>query len=302
MAEEKYTRCPSCRTVFRVTAGQLAMREGQVRCGHCRTLFDGIDCLVSLAPPQVDDDRAVDEGDQGPATVTLRDYRDVEPTAAADSAESADREAEIAAELARAEEAEMRGQGEDSAGRERVVGAAATQPPAAPLPAAPEAPARRRLAAALLGAGAVALVAALAAQATLHYRDWLVARFPAARPVLSEACRVLGCAVRPPREITELAIQSSDLQADPAHKGLLTLTATLRNHGRVGLAYPHLELTLTDAQDQVVARRALAPGEYAGGTVDLAAGIPPNAEVPIKVFIDASATTQAGYRLYLFYP
>jgi hypothetical protein len=25
--------------------------------------------------------------------------------------------------------------------------------------------------------------------------------------------------VRPPREITELAIQTSDLQADPAHKG-----------------------------------------------------------------------------------
>jgi hypothetical protein len=154
----------------------------------------------------------------------------------------------------------------------------------------------------LFGVGAVVLLAALAAQATLHYRDWLVARFPAARPVLTEACRYLGCAVRPPREITELAIQSSDLQADPAHKGLLTLTATLRNRGRIGLAYPHLELTLTDAQDQVVARRALAPGEYAGGTADLAAGIPPNAEVPIKVFIDASASAQAGYRLYLFYP
>jgi hypothetical protein len=80
------------------------------------------------------------------------------------------------------------------------------------------------------------------------------------------------------------------------------MTATLRNRGAVGLAYPHLELTLTDAQDQVVARRALAPADYAGGTADLAAGIPANAEVAVKVFIDASATTQAGYRLYLFYP
>ena len=75
----------------------------------------------------------------------------------------------------------------------------------------------------------------------------------------------------------------------------------MRNRGSLPLAYPYLELALTDAQDQVVVRRALAPGEYAGGTADLAKGIPGNGEVAIKLFIDASSTAQAGYRLYLFY-
>ena len=42
MAEEKFTRCPGCNTIFRVTPPQLALRAGQVRCGHCRTVFDGI--------------------------------------------------------------------------------------------------------------------------------------------------------------------------------------------------------------------------------------------------------------------
>ena len=51
MAEEKYTRCPGCATVFRVTPAQLALRAGQVRCGHCRTVFDGIAQQISLAPP-----------------------------------------------------------------------------------------------------------------------------------------------------------------------------------------------------------------------------------------------------------
>jgi predicted Zn finger-like uncharacterized protein len=300
MAEEKYTRCPSCRTVFRVTDEQLAMREGQVRCGHCRTPFDGIDCLVSLAAHPVEDDAAIDEAAQGPATVKLREYRDVEPAADADAAAAADREAEIAAEIARAEEAATPTQDEGGAGTGQAVEAVA---PATAALAAPEArPPRRPRRTALYGAVAVVLVVALASQAIFHYRDWLVARFPAARPLLTQACAYLGCVVRPPRAITELAIEASDLQADPAHKGLLTMTATLRNRGAVGLAYPHLELTLTDAQDQVVARRALAPADYAGGTADLAAGIPANAEVAVKVFIDASATTQAGYRLYLFYP
>jgi len=68
------------------------------------------------------------------------------------------------------------------------------------------------------------------------------------------------------------------------------------------LAYPYLELTLTDSNDQVVVTRALAPNEYASGTAEITGGIPANGEVLVKLFIDASATMQAGYRLYLFYP
>jgi hypothetical protein len=59
---------------------------------------------------------------------------------------------------------------------------------------------------------------------------------------------------------------------------------------------------LTDAQEAVVVRRALAPLEYVSGTTNPANGMPPNGEVPVKLFIDASATSQAGYRLFLFFP
>jgi hypothetical protein len=122
--------------------------------------------------------------------------------------------------------------------------------------------------------------------------------------MLARACEPLGCSVRPLHDaaMQHLSIDASDLQADPAHRGLLILTATLRNRAAWTLAYPHLELTLTDAQDRVVARRALAPSEYAGGTIDVAKGIAANGEVNVKLFIDASSTVQAGYRLYMFYP
>ena len=49
MPDEKYTRCPGCATVFRVMPEQLALRAGQVRCGQCKTVFDGIAQEVSLA-------------------------------------------------------------------------------------------------------------------------------------------------------------------------------------------------------------------------------------------------------------
>ena len=38
------------------------------------------------------------------------------------------------------------------------------------------------------------------------------------------------------------------------------------------------------------------------GTADVGAGIAGNGEVAIRLFLDASATTQSGYRVYLFYP
>ena len=60
-----------------------------------------------------------------------------------------------------------------------------------------------------------------------------------------------------------------DPQADPAHKGLLILTATIRNrtHYAIGTA-PRAH---ADRQpDRVSRRRALAPVEYASGTADLA--------------------------------
>jgi len=80
------------------------------------------------------------------------------------------------------------------------------------------------------------------------------------------------------------------------------LSATVRNRGAHAIAYPYLELTLTDTSDHVVARRAFAPSEYAGGTADLHRGILPNDERLVRLFLDASATQQVGYKVVLFYP
>ena len=297
MPDEKFTRCPGCRTVFRVTAAQLALRDGQVRCGHCRTVFDGNANLISVlrtTPPS-----PADEG-TGPLTVTLRVAHALEPATAEPAAGPS-----------------------SPAGAATAVPAAAEPGPAAPgatVPAASAAtaateevdydhrfawdrPRRRSPAASALYLVAVAALAAgLVVQGAWHYRDAIAAHWPSTRPLLSSLCAATGCTIRPLREIAWLSIDASDLQADAAHKGLLTLSATVRNRANYAVAFPHLELTLTDAQDNVVVRRALAPQEYAGGTADVGAGIARNGEVAVKLFIDASATTQAGYRVYLFYP
>jgi hypothetical protein len=53
-------------------------------------------------------------------------------------------------------------------------------------------------------------------------------------------CAVAGCAIKPLRDLAmqSLSIDASDLQADPAHRGLLILIANVRSHASWPLAYP----------------------------------------------------------------
>jgi predicted Zn finger-like uncharacterized protein len=286
MAEEKFTRCPSCKTIFRVTPQQLALRDGQVRCGHCHTVFDGVAALLSLAPQSRQPEPEYDEAALGPPTVTLRNAHALEPAPGPDE-RSPD-----------ASEDETGEDPEDTAAAEAAYAARFSWQ---------EQKERKRLPGWLYASAVPILIVLLAGQALFHFRDAIAAHWPGTKPALATLCATAGCQLRPLQEVNGLSIEASDLQADPAHKGLLILAATIRNRMPYALAYPFLELTLSDVQRQtqqdiVVVRRAFAPQEYVSGAADLAAGIPGNSELNVKLFIDASSTSQAGYQVYLFYP
>ncbi|MDF3835565.1 DUF3426 domain-containing protein [Cupriavidus basilensis] len=50
-AAKLVTRCPACRTAFRLVADQLRLRQGLVRCGQCDTVFDAREHLIELPAP-----------------------------------------------------------------------------------------------------------------------------------------------------------------------------------------------------------------------------------------------------------
>ena len=57
------TRCPQCSTVFQVTGEQLAQCSGMVRCGICKTPFNGIERLIGRISPR----QEIPVGTQPPA-------------------------------------------------------------------------------------------------------------------------------------------------------------------------------------------------------------------------------------------
>ncbi len=151
---------------------------------------------------------------------------------------------------------------------------------------------------------AIVAAGALLGQVAHRYRTEIAVLFPAARPGLDSACRVLGCKVPLPRRPELMSIDSSDLQADPRSESLIVLNALLRNRAPFPQEYPALELTLNDDAEKPVLRRVLKPSDYLdpGRAAQAARGIPGGAELALRVNLDTGRARATGYRLYLFYP
>jgi predicted Zn finger-like uncharacterized protein len=148
--------------------------------------------------------------------------------------------------------------------------------------------------------GILLLSLALAAQAAYFFRSDIAASVPEARPYLDRMCELLSCTAALPQRPRLISIVASDLQAtDPANRGRIALTATLRNNALTELGYPALDVVLTDTKDHTVARRVFLPAEYRDPGKGARAGIPPNAEVTVRLDIDSGDLGAAGFRLDL---
>jgi predicted Zn finger-like uncharacterized protein len=294
------TYCPSCHTHFRVHAEQLAARAGQVRCGKCSRVFDALEHLIeetapARAPrtkPEFEAMRAdVADAEPAPESVTS-DAPDIGATAQEPViAQAADVVAEAPEPGAETPEAAIW----EPAYAEPVASAFGFGPVAAAEPATPA----RRWPWLL---GALLLLLILFAQAGYHNRSAITLLFPETKPYAVALCASLGCELPLPRRIELMSIEASDLQADTTNPNVMVLSATLKNRAVFNQQHPLLELTLTDAQDQPVVRRVLAPQDYLGKAVNTQAGFAANTEIAIKVFIEGSQVKATGYRLYLFYP
>lgn len=148
----------------------------------------------------------------------------------------------------------------------------------------------------------VLLLVVLAGQAAYVFRTDLSVALPQTRKLYDKTCALIGCSMASAALSSFLHIEASDLKAvDAGVPNEIELTVSIRNRAPVEVAHPAFELTLTDAQDQAIARRVFVPRDYLPGG---AAGtlIKPGAELPVHLFLNTGELRAAGYRLYLFYP
>ena len=153
-----------------------------------------------------------------------------------------------------------------------------------------------RLRAALAGV-AVLAGTGLGLQVAIEYRDLIAARWSVARPALDRVCAWAGCRVEPPRVLDALVVDSSGLvRVDQT--ALYRLSVVLRNRLAVELAVPAIDLSLTDAQGRVIARRVLSTADLGVSQRSLAA----SSELPMKAVLSVGDAVVAGYTIEVFYP
>lgn len=315
------TRCTHCSTVFRIAPEQLQTHGGQVRCGRCMQVFDGLAALVADAAPGT----ATAPAQAGSAAVSLtaadKTPAAVEPVSASPAPDVPPSMPEPVAAAAEGVTVEPEVVVPSAAASVEVPAAigheaplAATEPesvpePEMPVSAAPESDnpfidvpdvhgesEHRR--SPWLAVAIVLLSVALAAQAVYFYRGEIAARHPLARQWLTELCARSGCTVSLPQAPQSVLIEASDLQAvDPSRPGRIQLTATLRNHAGHEVGYPALDLVLTNANDHALARRIFLPPEYLGRGRDPQAGIAANAELTVRLALDTGNLGASGFRL-----
>jgi predicted Zn finger-like uncharacterized protein len=171
---------------------------------------------------------------------------------------------------------------------------------ATPLPDKPRVRlAPRRISPWVWSVASALLLATLLAQASYFLRDTLVSRLPQSRPMLEQACAVLGCTLSLPKNLGLLQIVGSDLQTEAS--GRLRLALTLGNRADQAQAWPVLVLTLTDQRNRPLARRSFAPSEYLGDAQRIAAGIPPRSEQPLSLPLSVRDLAPMGFDLQLTY-
>jgi predicted Zn finger-like uncharacterized protein len=296
------THCPYCHTHFRVRAEQLAVRAGQVRCGKCGRAFDALEHLIEEKAAAA-----------APGSTSEPDAPRTNPAEAARLPELSGEQVQqvggegppplsVEATDARVEPAGGQAETRRPSTPEPMTGVSAASATAfsfGPTAAAESAGPRRRW---LWLAGALLLLLLLLAQAAYQYRGAVTLIFPETKPYAVALCATLRCDLPLPRRIDLISIEASDLQADTTNPNVMVLSATLKNRAVFGQQHPSLELTLTDAQDQPVVRRVLAPPDYLGKAAGAQAGFGANTEIAIKVYIEGSQVKATGYRLYLFYP
>ncbi|BCF98434.1 hypothetical protein PPGU19_030030 [Paraburkholderia sp. PGU19] len=194
-------------------------------------------------------------------------------------------------------------------------GAAAREPYNAPFAATPDSdndafavtreprqPESSRFVWQVLGGVAAGLLGfLLLVQLAWWQRETVMVAWPDAQSLFVKACAHLGCKVEPPRDIDGLLVEPSDLrQVDGPHK--LELKMPLRNRFDLALAYPAVELTLLDENNNIAMRRVLWPQDYVKPGTPIAAGLPARTTQTMIVRLDTGDAVASNFRVQIFYP
>ncbi|OYZ69400.1 MAG: hypothetical protein B7X98_01345 [Methylophilaceae bacterium 17-43-7] len=291
------TSCPQCNTQFVVTKAQLKAYEGQVRCGTCQHVFNAKAFLIKQTRPKKSAPTKVEavlsEISLNPDTQT-DSIEHIEITTPAHLQSQLN---EVVGNTA-SDNTEVATSNSES-------NESGYQTPSFLNDLAADEPVdkrwRRKHFSWPVFVACVLLFVMLLGQTIYHMRTEIAAHYPQAKPLLNQACQYLSCTVPLPQTIDLLTIDDSDMQEHLNYQHVLVFSSTLINHANFAQAYPNIELTLTNTEDELVLRRTFKGHEYLQNQALVNTGIGAKEEIRIKLHLNTTDIAVAGYRVSLTY-
>ncbi len=296
------TRCTACGTAFRVVQDQLKVSEGWVRCGRCDAVFNALEGLFDLERAELQAQAPVPEPHASHRLTVDQTSQPDDTTQSAAAAAAALRLGTVDGTLPQKAESDdsqcALATSESlswSHSQASLVAASSPTPEflRQPSPGYHQSFSSNQF---LVWTVGTMLLLVLTVQAVHHFRDSISAHLTSARPAMVAWCKSVGCSVGVLRRISDVAVENSALTR-VGGRDAFTLAVVLHNRGRMAVALPSLELSLTDPNGQLLARRVLDPGDFRGPPV-IAAG----AETALQITLASDILRTVGYTVEIFYP
>ena len=264
------TLCPKCKLSLAVTAADLRVAQGQVRCGRCSAVFNALASLKELPEDPAGLDADAEQPQQAESESATADTVATPAGEPAAPAPAPAPEFEEPPETLkprvefRLNPALLEAVRDDSP--QRPSGAMTASPVATATAEELQEPfqtARRADRAGWLMAASFGLAALLVLQVAYRHAAALT-EVPLLGPAMAGVQSRLGSGRAPDWDVGAYELQQRGVVAEPDAAGTLTVRASIRNSGRKAQPAPTLRLTLLDRFGNRVASRDLRPGEYAG--------------------------------------
>lgn len=99
------------------------------------------------------------------------------------------------------------------------------------------------------------------------------------------------------KDPSQIQLVSRDMHTHPTRSGILVLSLTFVNLASRKQEFPQLEVTLTDASNQPVARRRLQPAEYLRPGADIDAGLATDVYLPVLLELGDPGEQAVGFEI-----
>ena len=129
------------------------------------------------------------------------------------------------------------------------------------------------------------ILALLLAGQYIYFERNTLAGHDKLRPWLVTFCHYARCELEPIRALEQIHILSREVRSHPTIKNTLLIELELINDAAFRQPWPTLQMTFSDINGNMVARRSFSPGDYLHNEQDIKDGMPSRSPVSIDLVL-----------------